>query len=223
MLVVDIETKPQPIEVLRAMFRPKTKDEFVGAQRWKPETIEAKYAEYLETAFTDFVEGAALDATTGEVVAIGYLESPNVEIELAESDVTEEELIARFWQQVKDCFWTGKNVVGHNLFGFDLPFLIRRSWILGVQIPSEALSNFGRRFCDSFICTQRVWCFDNHSYVSLDRLARALEVGHKLDGISGADFARLIAGDEMERAKAIDYLINDLWLTCSIAKRMGIK
>ena len=221
MLVIDIETKPQSIEKLKSIFIPKSKEEFVGAQRWRPDTIEAKYAEYLETAFEDFVCDAALNASTGEVCAIGYLKSGDVRIEVAKTPVPEAMLIARFWEAVKDSIWTGRHIVGHNLIGFDLPFLIRRSWILGVHVPDCVFTD-RRYFNPLFQDTMQCWCFGRQGYASLDLVARALGVGRKPSDMKPADFARLIVGNEQEQQQAVDYLSNDLYLTHDIANRMRI-
>lgn len=55
------------------------------------------------------------------------------------------------------------------------------------------------------------------SYVSLDRLARAMNVGQKSG--SGKDFAALL---DTDFGNVIDYLRNDLTLTLKIAQRMGV-
>jgi hypothetical protein len=64
-VIFDIETGPADEDTIADVFVPKTKDEFVGAQKWKPETVEVKYAEYLKTALQDFKKQAALSALTG--------------------------------------------------------------------------------------------------------------------------------------------------------------
>jgi 3'-5' exonuclease len=209
-IVFDIETAAQDEEVLAEQFVPKTKEEFVGAQRWKPETIEAKYAEYLTTALEDFKRRAALDATTGQVLAIG-LKSEKSAVIL--DSVNEEKLLEQFWLKATQCESAGRSLVGHNVFGFDLPFLMRRSWMLDVDFPRLTVVKD----------TMKTWgCGVYGETISLDRLARALGMDGKTNGITGADFARLWNGEKEEHEQARAYLLNDLDLTWKIASRLGI-
>jgi hypothetical protein len=210
MLVWDIETGPLDEESLAEQFVAKTKEEFVGNQRWKPDTIETKYAEYLQSAKSDFIKKAALDPTTGSVLAIGVksdkgiciLDSPN-----------EERLLLDFWKKAGECEQAGRSLVGHNCLGFDLPFLMRRSWIQSIDVPKLTVVKD----------TMKVWaCGAYGDWISLDRLAKALGLGAKLEGVSGADFARLWNGTEAEHKQAREYLVQDLELTWSIANRLGV-
>lgn len=209
-LVFDIETGPMDEKILASQFVPKTKEEFVGAQRWKPETIEAKYAEYLATALEDFKRRAALDATTGQVLAIGLKSEKSAVII---DSVNEEKLLEQFWAKANQCESAGRSLVGHNVLGFDLPFLMRRSWMLGVDFPRLTVVKD----------TMKVWgCGVYGETISLDRLARALGMEGKANGITGADFSRLWNGDEEEHKQAREYLLCDLELTWNIANRLGV-
>lgn len=211
MLVFDVETGPMDEEILASQFVPKTKEEFVGAQRWKPETIEEKYANYLVTALEDFKRRAALDATTGQVLAIG-LKSEKGSVIL--DSLNEDDLLKQFWDKAAKCESTDRSLVGHNVLGFDLPFLARRSWMRGIdfQMPRNCIKD-----------TMKVWgCNCYSDTISLDRLARALGLDGKLDGVSGADFARLWNGEPEEKELARKYLMQDLDVTWNVANRLGV-
>jgi len=211
MIIFDIETGPMDEEILASQFVPKTKEEFVGAQRWKPETIEAKYAEYLVTALEDFKRRAALDATTGQVLAIGFKsEKGSVILD----SLNEDELLAQFWAKAAKCEIDGRSLVGHNVFGFDLPFLARRSWIRGIdfQMPRNCIKD-----------TMKVWsCNCYGETIGLDRLAKALGLPGKMDGVNGAGFAKLWQGTPEEHEQARQYLLTDLDLTWNVANRLGV-
>ena len=112
-------------------------------------------------------------------------------------------------------------MVGHNIFGFDLPFMVRRSWTLGLahKVPPTLIKQ-DRYWSPVFIDTMTRWRLgDYRNYVSLDTLAKAFGAGGKPDGISGADFARLWQED---RPRAVAYLKNDLEITFQVAMRLGI-
>lgn len=163
---------------------------------------------------------AALSAITGRVLAIGYYDTNDEAFEvdaLHPDEVTEAALIIRFWSYVEaapeHC-----RIVGHNIAGFDLPFLIQRSWILGIEVPRGVIE--GRFFARKFADTMQVWAcgkVGNGSMAKLDDLAKVFGVGSKTG--NGAMFAELF---EKDRAAAIEYLKNDVAITYAVAKRMGV-
>lgn len=207
----DIETGALDEEILASQFVPKSKEEFVGAQRWKTETIEEKYSNYLVTALEDFKRRAALDATTGQVLAIG-LKSEKGSIIL--DSVNEDKLLTEFWEKAAKCESVGRSMVGHNVLGFDLPFLARRSWMRGIdfEMPRNCIKD-----------TMKVWgCNCYGETIGLDRLAKALGLPGKTEGISGADFARLWNGEPEEQQLARQYLLTDLDVVWNVANRLGV-
>lgn len=211
MLVFDIETGALDEETLLEQFVPKTKEEFVGNQRWKPETIDAKYSEYLVKAQSDFIERAALNPVTGQVLAIGLKSEKGTSIL---DSVNEEKMLIEFWARVRKWEAEGRSLVGHNCLSFDLPFLMRRSWILSIDFPAKLTIVKD---------TMKVWsCGAYGEWISLDNLSRALGLGAKTEGVSGADFARLWNGTPEEHEQAKAYLINDLDLTWKVANRLGV-
>lgn len=112
---------------------------------------------------------------------------------------------------------SGWPLIGWNIFGFDLPFILRRSWILGVALP-EWIRN-GRYWDRCFVDAMDVWaCGNRDQAVGLDLAAATLGVGRKSG--SGAHFASLWGGSDEERAHALEYLENDLRLTKSVAERI---
>jgi hypothetical protein len=186
------------------------------------------------TAEADYIAGvkgrAALSAITGRVLAIGYYftedeeESGVVAIgdhilsaDDKESVITERDLLADFWMQYEASDEHTK-FIGHNIHGFDLPFLIQRSMLLGVEVPRSVMR--GRFFAEKFVDTMAVWACGrqgSNGMEKLDTLAKAFGVGAK-NG-SGAMFAELL---EKDRAAAMEYLKNDIALTYEVAKRMRV-
>jgi hypothetical protein len=202
--VFDIETGPLPAEQLAAI-----KPQFVANKTLKdPEKIAAD----LAAKEADWLERAALDATTGMVLAIGAtngLSSTTVWYEKSEA-----ENIADFWAWLEPILQLNERVAGFCIHRFDLPFLVRRSWILKVPVPWNIKQ--GRYFNTNLIDLAEVWKMNNYDQtISLDTLAKSLGVGTK-NG-DGKDFAKLLAED---RDAAIKYLINDLALTRACADRL---
>lgn len=213
-IIFDIETGPLPEEDLRRIFEPTDPDKVPLGNRSKPDVVAAYIEQYLAEEFTKFVEKAALDPLTGRVLAIGWTADDG--FESMDGDGHERLVLSDFWTLYESCEERSLSLVGFNIFGFDLPFLVNRSRILGVDVPPSVVN--GRFFSRVFIDLLKVWNFDSYSnYVSLNKLCKALGLGEK-NG-DGADFARLW---EEDREQAIAYLRQDLALTTKLANRLKI-
>jgi hypothetical protein len=107
-------------------------------------------------------------------------------------------------------------LIGFNIFNFDLPFLIRRSWKHRVPVPFGLRR--GRYWNDRFVDLRECWQLgDRQARGSLDSIARHLGVGAK-NG-EGKAFAELWQTD---RQQAEAYLRNDVELTAKVAHALGI-
>lgn len=244
MIVFDIETGPLPEEQLRQQFTepelPPHPGEFQESAvkvgnlkdavkiREKIEAARTAHAAAVagheanqqaarQAAWNEFVSKAALSALTGRLLAIGYHSTDSGKT-LLDIDDNESAMLGRFWGRYKACREQGRKLVGHNISGFDVPFIVRRCWLLGFDAPSTVLDK-GRWLDPVFIDTMQVWGCGQRDPVKLDVIARAFGVGAKPDGIDGSMFADLLKVDP-EKAKA--YLANDIEMTTKVAERMGI-
>jgi len=155
-----------------------------------------------------WLEDAALSAITGRILATGRLCGGELKISTGD----EKDLLEEFWSDWRE----GGRFIGFNCFAFDLPFAIRRSYVHGLTVPPDVRA--GRYWSAAVIDLREVWqCGDRQAEGSLDSIARALGLGGKAG--NGADFANLLKTDE---AAALEYLGNDLYLTCALAERMGL-
>jgi predicted PolB exonuclease-like 3'-5' exonuclease len=208
-LVFDIETGPEQDSVLTLM-----EPEFSAPSNYRDE---AKIAEHIDRQRMEWREKAALDATTGRILAIGTMLDDKQRLLSVDPEhgISEQEVIRSFWEQAApNGRW--RHLVGFNSNRFDIPYLIRRSYKLGIRVPFGAMN--GRYLNPKFIDLMDFWRLgDFHASISLDRLARHLGVGAK-NG-NGAEFAALL---ETDRASALDYLANDIRLTVAVAKRLGV-
>lgn len=255
-IIFDIETGPLPIEQIKrilppfdrstlgaepATFDPSTvklgnmKDEKLIAD--KIHAAKTKHAEDAKTwwntaakAEPDYwaaiEERAALSSITGQVLAIGY-SGQSQQIHAVGDGVQESALLAHFWGIYKKTRAAHRKLVGFNCKGFDVPFLVQRSYILGVDVPAMILTPTG--YLDAtFVDLADIWKAGNRGWGekgmgSLDTIAKALGVGSKMEGVTGADFARLFnSSDPAEHQLALDYLSADLAVTRAVAERFGI-
>lgn len=248
MLIFDIETGPLDDATLAALCPPfeppphpgqfdpasvkvgnlKDKDkiaEKVQAARDSHNAAAQGYDQHVATLraghFEDFRSKAALDATTGRVLAIGY-RTPEGKVAIDHADGDENKLIANFWTKQQKVRGQQRKLVGANVLAFDLPFLIRRSWILGVDVPASGVRN-GRYFDSCFVDLRELWLLGQRwgeCPSSLDVMAKALGCGAK-NG-QGGDFAKLWFGTADERQQAVAYLLNDLEMTAAVAAKLGV-
>lgn len=159
------------------------------------------------------VSRAALNALTGRVVAIG-LKTGDDETILSGG---ESEILRAFWAVFGK---THGAFVGWNCNGFDVPFLVRRSWANGVLVPN--VFN-GRRIDGRFVDLMEVFGCGEYGYrAKLDNVARFLGVAGKYEGdCTGEDFAeKFLSGDPAQKAQAEEYLRCDLRATWAIAERL---
>lgn len=254
-IIFDIETGALPLDTLKSILPPfdpssigPPPGEFIPSSvktgnlkdpakiqakidEAKTKHLEAaeKYARDLEFAepahWADIADRGALSAITGEVLAIGY--SGNTEKIHTVRDSSENFLLAAFWENYRKARSAGRKMVGWNIKGFDVPFLVQRSYIAGIFVPSTVLDSRG--YLDqTFLDLSEVWRVGVRSWPEkglgkLDTVARALGLPGKPEGLTGADFARLFhSASEDEQQQAIAYLLSDLASTRAIAERIGV-
>lgn len=210
-IVFDVETSSLPEAEILPLLPPFDPAD-VKCGNLGEEKAKAKIAAAELNHRQNFLERAALDATTGRVLCIGVL----IEGQFSFFANDDEKALLEAW-------WTSMRLddgqiqyVGFFITGFDLPFLIRRSWKLGVKVPRGLRQ--GRYWDRSIVDLMDVWNLgDYKGRISLDTLSKFLGVGEK-NG-KGAEFAGLWATD---RQKAMKYLMNDLELTARVGKAMGV-
>jgi len=252
MIIFDIETGALPEDQLRAKFDaeyhapsppgvfdpstvkygqmkdPDKRAAKLADERAKHEAAVRDFSANAERAkseaWQEFVSKAALSPITGQVLAIGMQSMESGKIGIDGDGVDELELIERFWLKYRQCREKARRMCGYNIFGFDLPFLIRRSWLLGVDVPATVFESNGR-YLDSrvFVDLMQLWGCGLRDYCKLDELTKAFGIGGKpvVNGVqvNGSHFAGLWATD---RPKAIEYLTNDLFLEAALASRLGV-
>ena len=124
--------------------------------------------------------------------------------------------LREFWETTRGEMGRLNPLVGFNIFGFDLPFLFRRSWKHRLAIPFGLRR--GRYWSDQLVDLRDVWQLgDRQARGSLDSIAKHFDVGAK-NG-DGKAFAELWQSD---RKQAEAYLRNDIELTAKVADALGV-
>jgi len=214
--IIDIETGPRDKASVLSFFDP---DKIKVGNLKDPQKIADKIAE----AETEFVDKAALSAITGEVVCIGIMGPTGKRTFLDAVREGERNCIEEFWRRASFVASRGFNEwAGWNMNGFDLPFLIQRSFFFGLSVPAGILQGryFDKRFVDLMI---NFTCGVYGAYQSLDTVAHFLGIGGKdkdnpCTGETAHRFFR--STDLSQRELGFRYLHNDLIMTRRIAERM---
>lgn len=213
-IIFDIETGPLPEAELAAMCPPFDPDAVKLGNTKDPEKVKARIDEARSSHFADFCADAALDPLKGRVLCIGLYYPLVGQFHYYGQD-DERELLEAFWAAYRSHEWDEWQLFGFNIFGFDLPFLIKRSWKHNILPPCL---REGRYWSNHLVDLMESWVLGDRrpeARRSLGAICQHLGLGQKSG--SGADFAGLWATD---RSKAKDYLKNDLQLTAKLAHRI---
>lgn len=214
----DIETIPCQL--------PGVLDEFKAAvtapaQYKKPESI----AEWLKDNRDSEGEAAWLktsfDGGMGHVVCIGLAvdDGPAVAYRIGADKPGdrdhERNLLEAFFCHLTD---TGRSVlVGHNIIGFDLPFLWKRCMVLGVKPPQWFPRNPSKYSSEMVRDTMNLWDMEQRAGGSMDRICRLLGIPGKGD-VSGADVWPMVKAGDIEAVA--EYCRGDVERTRAMFKRM---
>jgi len=200
--VLDIETKGLP-ESLQRQVMP---SEWPLGNVKDPEKVKTAIAEKERS----WLDCAPLEASRGEVLAIGVILDDGPEIIHGMDEMT----LLKFFRG-KATEYSHRTVVGHNLLGFDIPFLCRRMWKHGIRPPTQWQDCTPWKAKWAFDTMQYWSCGNRDQRIGLDLLAWHMGVGRKQG--NGSDFAKLY---ETDKDKALEYIKNDLMLTEAVYLKM---
>lgn len=217
MICYDIETGPRPAEEIEHMFDP-------DGVKYGNVKDSAKRRAIDKAALETFFDKAALSPISGRIIAIGYA-SPGSEQQPSVVGVgynvhTEEDVLGHFWQTYQLSRERKTTIAGWNSNEFDFPYIIKRSWMLGVEVPSSVYSQNRRYFADHLIDLMKVFLVGSFSvkYAKLEMVAESFGFDKKTP-LNGADFHSTWEHSQQE---AVRYLQQDALLTASVAERMGV-
>jgi hypothetical protein len=177
--------------------------------------------------FAKFKSEAALSAATGHIVAIGTLIDGNAAAIDCDGrgdgdQDAEAEGLKHWWNLVAECLKEQRPMVGLNIFGFDLPFTVRRSWILGVPVPAGV--RVANRWSPLFVDLMYSWMLGGRDMIGLNNLALAFGLPGKVTEVNGVkiDGAHFYQAWRENRQVAEAYLKRDLELPAMLAVKMGV-
>lgn len=190
-----------------------------------PESIAKWHTENGAQALADMVAKTSFDGLFGKIACIGWAFGDG-DVQCTSHKSTEAEIIAEFYSAVESELEvsyhgghtsTPLQVCGHNIAGFDLPFLKARSIILGIKPPPGLWRAMKAKPWDECIMdTMLMWNSDSQKRVKMDKLCKAFGIQGK-DGFDGSMVAETWPVDPQ---KVCDYCCDDVERTRKIYKRL---
>ena len=225
-IFLDIETIPAQRPEVLDVFRKDAEVERLTVKAPSNYKDEVKIAEYIaakrveiDAAVDEKYRKTALDGTWGQVCVIGYAVDDNEPVTIYKQDDLADEAYAlhEFNTQLAAIFNPNDrmNFVGHNVIGFDLPFLHKRYIINGIK-PSAFIPFNARPYSEFVFDTMTQWA-GYGGRISLDRLGRALSIGGKGE-FNGSMVWDAVQHGEIDRVAA--YCAEDVELTREVYRRM---
>jgi len=184
-----------------------------------PESIEKWHKENGEQALKDLIAKTSFDGLYGRVACIAWAFDDG-EIQSTSPSDTENQAIERFYDAIRiEARPAGTRFIfsGHNIVGFDLPFLKHRSIILGIKPPPDVIAAMKAKPWDSCIeDTILMWSTERDKRVSLHKLCQAFGIDGK-DDFDGSMVAETWLNDPI---KVIEYCKLDVYRQRAVHNRM---
>jgi hypothetical protein len=187
--------------------------------------------EFAERAAVAFGE-TALSGSLGRLLCIGLAIDDNGKAEKScvcgqdkntkEFHLDEAKTLTQFWNHLERINFDANRdlIVGHNILGFDLPFLYHRSMICGVKPSRQLLNGKPWEIAESVYDTMERWQMGKYyEKVGLEELALAFGLACPKNGaVNGENL--LAAYFEGKHEEIREYCLKDVHCTRELYYRM---
>ena len=209
-IIADAETAKQNIKVPKTHKKPEAIDAYI-----------AEKSEEIDAWIDDTYRKTALDGTVGQIAVVSFAIDNAKPIRIYSNDYStqERDVVCEFFYLLTGVFnassMTRPVFVGHNIMNFDLPFLWKRSVILGIKPP--AFIPFKAKPWDTMIFDTMIEWSGTRNFISQDKLSRAL--GNQVKGdIDGSKVWDYVSAGRI--AEIAEYCASDVIAVRENFKRM---
>lgn len=216
-LYLDLETIPTDRADVRAYLAASVKH---PATISKAETIAKWNDESRPGAIDEAVAKTGLDGSFGRVCVIGWaLDDGDVQTVY---NATDERILLQAFAdrlRIKPSEQFATAVVGHNVSGFDLRFLVQRYIVHNIR-PPVVIARAAQAKpweADKVFCTMTQWAGVGNR-VSLEKLCLALSIPSPKSDITGATVAAAVSAGRIDDVAA--YCVGDVQATRAVHRRM---
>ena len=213
-IFIDIETLPTTEENRAFVERKLQKSFFKRGLNFS----EAEFVERTEAAFQE----TALQGSLGKLLCIGIAIDNNGKAEkpcvcgqdknTGEFHLDEAKTLTQFWNHLDRIGFDANRdlIVGHNILGFDLPFLYHRSMICGVRPSRQILNGKPWEIAESVYDTMDQWQMGKYyEKVGLEELALAFGLDcPKKGSVNGTNL--LVAYSDGKHEEIREYCLKDV-------------
>lgn len=207
-IYIDIETiagpnRPSIEEVMDMAPKNMTKEDTI--RKWAEENADSIYRKQ------------ALDSMQGEILAVGFTHNDNEpDCHIRTNGTDERALLELVEADLMRIVKTYKGVtpvwVGHNVKGFDLPWMWRKCLKYGLYDLARAIPK--GRYTKDIEDTMEMWAIDFKDHVSLSKIAGFFGLNGKTEGLDGSRvYDAYLAG---EHDRIAEYCKGDVALTREI-------
>lgn len=221
-IYLDIETLPTTDASVIAEFESKVK---APATYKKPESIAEWMKENKDAAVKEMVGKTSFSGLYGSIACICYAFDDgdvfSVDCRDGEKKMLED-FYSHLFDQTSSAIHGGvvegkATFVGHNIVGFDLPFIKHRSIILGVKPPRAVREAFAAKPWGNEVAdTMLLWSTDKEKRASMDALCKAFG----LDGKGDFDGSMVADTWPADPEKVISYCKDDVIRTRQMYERI---
>ena len=183
-------------------------------------SIDTWSADKRPQAELDAISKTSFDGLAGEIICIGFAVNDEEPKTLWRNvDESEKVLLERFFDLLINVYGKNFNPVycGHNIAGFDLPFLYKRCLVNNVK-PSVILPRNPTAWSRDVFDTLFEVTGKNMAGGSLDRISKILGIGSKTEGFDGSMVNQ--AWHDGKIVEIAEYCKQDVYLTRELYKRI---
>ena len=169
-----------------------------------------KIAAYVAEKQAETLKTAALDPDYGKIIAIAMTGDLDLEpIVIDYHDYNEKQLLEQFWLYYEEC--NGYSC-GYNIIGFDLPYIMRRSFDLGLKVP--LLPSLAKYRLEPTIDLMGI-LYNWGAAKGLKWVCKRYGIENPFEGLDGS----MVQDMDIETLRA--YVANDVKLVQALYKKMS--
>jgi hypothetical protein len=219
--ILDIETIALPEADIRAKLPPFRPEKVALGNLKDPDKIAAKIEEARRTHGDTEVDRGALNATTGTLAIVGFMDGNGVVTQYHVGEMSERNVLNCAFCDMLAVLDAGGVISGYGIKFFDIIFIVQRAWLLGVKVPARIFNGFKPRypFSESVVCLQEVWLAGSGAPFGTRVALRDVlaELGLPPKSGSGAQFGEIWAAD---KDAGLAYNAQDLTCEMALANRL---
>lgn len=202
-LFFDIETIPCDTDLREVYLAYKLKG-LTGEVA--PEVVEETFAR------------SSFDGGFGRICCIGYIKETGTKVEKGVLKGSEKKMLEEFWRLAADV----QLFVGHNVFGFDFPFIYQRSIVNRVRPRFDlSFARYRKNPIFDTMCEWTLWNYDTSNKRSLEALSKILGLPTSKDKMDGSQVWTYYLAGKID--EICTYCMKDVVLTRQVYYRMIIE